>query len=124
MLGMRFDDEVSDMIDVTPAAHVGPTMTMSDLPKAAPVEQAPEAEHTEPMRMLEPEGNEQWRAWAQSLITHVRAAHSLAEIERWLDLNAGTLTRMRDEEAKMHRMLLNAIDLQRSTRTEMDSDAQ
>lgn len=122
MLGMQFADEVRDMVDVTPAPHVGPTMTMSDLPKAAPVEQAPEAEHTEPVRMLEPEGNEQWRAWAQSLITHVRAAYSLAEIERWLDLNAGTLATMRNVEPKMARMLQNAIDQQREMRAEMDSN--
>jgi len=124
MLGMRFDDEVADMVDVTPKPHIGPTMTVSDLPKAAPVEEAPEVEHTEPMRMLEPEGTEQWRAWAQSLITHVRATRTAAEIERWLDLNAGTLDTMRNVEPKMFRMLSNAIDLQRSTRTEMDSDAQ
>jgi hypothetical protein len=122
MLGMQFSDEVSDLIDVTPKPHVERTMTISDLPKAAPVEQAPEVEHTEPVRMLDPEGNEQWRAWAQSLITHVRAAYSLAEIERWLDLNAGTLATMRNVEPKMARMLQNAIDQQREMRAEMDSN--
>jgi len=121
MLGMQFADEVRDMVDVTPKPHVGPTMTMTDLPPAAPINEAPEIEHTEPMRLLEPEGDEQWRAWAQSLITHVRAALSIGEIERWLDLNAGTLTTMRDAEPKMYRMLQNAIDQQREMRAEMDS---
>jgi len=120
LLGMKFVDEVQDMVDVTPTPHVGPTMTVSDLPKAAPVEQAPETEHTEPVRLGDPEGSEQWRAWAQSLITHVRASATLAEIERWLDLNAGTLDIMQGAEPKMFRMLQNAIEQQRLTRAEAE----
>ena len=122
MLGMQFADEVAEMVDVTPAPRVGPIMTASDLPKAAPVERTPEAEHITPTRMLQPEGDEQWRAWAQALITHVRAAHSVAEIDQWLDLNTDTLRAMRETEPKMHRMLDNAINKQRDERAEMETN--
>jgi hypothetical protein len=122
ILGMTFHDEVQDMIDVTPMAHVERTMSASDLPQAAPVEQPPEVEHAAPIRLGDPNGPEQWRAWAQSLITHVRAARTVAEIDQWLDLNAGTLATMRNDEPKMLRMLDNAINQQRDMRAEMQAN--
>lgn len=112
MLGMNFDDEVTDMVDVTPATPrvVISTQNLSTSTVAEP----PEQEHEEPFKLPHPESDEHWRTWAQMFIAYVRASHSLAEVERWLQYNEATLLNMRETEPKMHRMLENAIEQQRA----------
>ena len=112
MLGMQFDDEVRDMVDVTP--HREPTpMHPPDLQQGTTIEQPSEAEYIEPYRMVAPAGDEDWRQWAQAYIANARTARTVAELDRWAAYNVDATARMAEIEPKMHRMLNAAIEKQR-----------
>lgn len=87
------------------------------LPDDMPAIAAPaEAQHAEPRQLQHPEDQNHWRDWAQTFVALVRASASLEEVDRWIDLNKDTLTKLGEVEPKMGRMLGNAIDQERIVR--------
>jgi phage recombination protein Bet len=93
----------------------GPTGPGGPLPEREPVEDFDATTGEYGPRALDVDDGEEWRSWCHRLLDHVRAATTLADVDKWEEENADTMARVNTDAPKIHVQLKAAIGRHRVT---------
>jgi hypothetical protein len=96
LLGMQFEDEVQDMIDVTPPKATDNYRETLRKPEGAPVAVMPLATtHDAPvevepyeLEINERNSEDEWKRWGNDLFAYIKAAKTFERVDEWIVANS------------------------------------